>query len=80
VYSSLAATTNPRYLIKRKHIHSLRILAGYNTINLSDDAEIFLVFKLSQTLQLVPMIDGYIPSVTGYVDKTLVIATIRDKK
>jgi hypothetical protein len=68
VYSSLAATTNPRYLIKGKHIHSLWILAGHNTINLLDDAEIFLVLKLSQTLQPVPMTDSYIPSLIGYFD------------
>jgi hypothetical protein len=41
-YSSSSATT-PKYLVKGKHIQSLRIPAGHEVLELTEDAEIYIV-------------------------------------
>jgi hypothetical protein len=46
VYSSPTASS-PNYVLKGKYILSLRLLVGYNSIDLSEDVEVFMVLRLS---------------------------------
>jgi hypothetical protein len=61
VYSH-PTTTTPSYVLRGRHIHSLRIPQGRGTIDLAEDAVLFVLARQSQTLQELPPKDGYISS------------------
>jgi hypothetical protein len=63
--------------LQEKHIHSLVISANGDTIAHTEDAEVYTVRDLSQTLQSEATGGSYFPSFTNYFDKICIIATTR---